>query len=139
MKILNLYILKSYTSRLVSVFIILLLIFIIQTFWLFIDEFAGKGLDSETIFKFLIYYTPKLFPLVFPLSVLLSSIMTYGSLAENNEFTAMKSSGISLQKSMTLLIIFHLLLGLSSYYFSNYIIPLGEFKYYNLRKNMPRF
>ena len=98
MKILNLYILKAYISRLISVFVVLMLIFIIQTFWLFIDEFAGKGLDSETIFKFLIYYTPKLFPLVFPLSVLLSSIMTYGSLAENNEFTAMKSSGISLQK-----------------------------------------
>ena len=55
MKILNLYILKAYTSRLFSVFIVLMLIFIIQTFWLFIDEFAGKGLDSETILKFLIY------------------------------------------------------------------------------------
>ena len=138
MKILNLYILKAYTTRLIFVFIVLLLIFIIQTFWLFIDEFAGKGLDSETILKFLIYYTPKLFPLVFPLSVLLSSIMTYGSLAENNEFTAMKSSGISLQKSLKLLIIFHLFLGLGSYYFSNYIIPLGEFKYYNLRRNLAK-
>ena len=109
MKILNLYILKSYTIRLISVFVVLMVIFIIQTFWLFIDEFAGKGLDTETILKFLIYYTPKLFPLVFPLSVLLSSIMTYGSFAENNEFTAMKSSGISLQKSMRLLIVFHLI------------------------------
>ena len=138
MKILNLYILKTYTIKLISVFVVLMLIFIIQTFWLFIDEFAGKGLDSETIFKFLIYYTPKLFPLVFPLSVLLSSIMTYGSLAENNEFTAMKSSGISLQKSMRLLIIFHLVLGFGSYFFSNYIIPLGEFKYYNLRRNLAK-
>ena len=138
MKILNLYILKAYISRLISVFIVLMLIFIIQTFWLFIDEFAGKGLDSETILKFLLYYTPKLFPLVFPLSVLLSSIMTYGSLAENNEFTAMKSSGISLQKSMRLLIIFHLLLGFGSFYFSNYVIPLGEFKYYNLRRNLAK-
>ncbi len=138
MKILNLYILKAYISRLISVFVVLMLIFIIQTFWLFIDEFAGKGLDSETIFKFLIYYTPKLFPLVFPLSVLLSSIMTYGTLAENNEFTAMKSSGISLQNSMKFLIIFHLFLGFGSYYFSNYIIPLGEFKYYNLRRNLAK-
>ena len=138
MKILNLYILKSYTTRLISVFVVLMVIFIIQTFWLFIDEFAGKGLDTETILKFLIYYTPKLFPLVFPLSVLLSSIMTYGSFAENNEFTAMKSSGISLQKSMRLLIVFHLILGVSSYFFSNYIIPLGEFKYYNLRRNLAK-
>lgn len=50
MKILDRYILTSYLSRLASVFLILMLIFIIQTFWLFIDEFAGKGIDAEIIF-----------------------------------------------------------------------------------------
>ena len=39
---------------------------------------------------------------------------------------------------MKLLIIFHLFLGFGSYYFSNYIIPLGEFKYYNLRRNLAK-
>ena len=74
LKIIDQYILKLYLTRLVSVFLICMLIFIIQAFWLYIDELAGKGLDFFTIFRFLIYYSPKLVPLVLPLSVLLPAI-----------------------------------------------------------------
>ena len=138
MKIIDRYILTSYLTRLGSVFFILMFIFIIQTFWLFIDDFAGKGLDAEIIFKFLTYYTPKLYPLVMPLSVLLASIMTYGTFAENYEFAAMKSNGISLQRALLGLTIFHFFLGIGSYYFSNHVIPYGEFKYFNLRRNLAK-
>ena len=103
--------------RLLSVFAICMLIFVVQTFWLYIDDLAGKGLDFETIFKFLIYFTPKLIPIVLPLSILLASLMTFGNLAENYEFAAMKSTGISLQRAMLGLVIFHILLGIGTFYF----------------------
>lgn len=138
MKIIDRYILSLYLTRLLSVFFILMFIFIIQTFWLFIDEFAGKGIDAEVVFKFLAFYSPKLYPLVMPLSVLLASIMTYGALAENYEFAAMKSTGISLQRALLSLLIFHFFLGIGSYYFANHVIPLGEFKYFNLRRNLAK-
>ena len=125
-------------KRLLGVFAICMLIFIIQTFWLFVDDLAGKGLDISIILRFLLYYSPKLVPLVLPLSVLLASLMTYGDLAENYEFAAMKSTGISLQRAMRGLIIFHIFLGIGSYYFSNHVIPLGELKSYNLRKNLAK-
>jgi lipopolysaccharide export system permease protein len=111
-------------------------IFIIQTFWLFIDELAGKVLDILIILKFLIYYSPKLIPLVLPLSVLLASLMTYGTLSENYEFAAMKSTGISLQRALYGLVIFHVLLGIGTFYFSNHVIPYGELKSYNLRTKL---
>ena len=41
-------------------------VFIFQTIWMFIDDLAGKEVDYEIIFKFLIYYTPKLIPLILP-------------------------------------------------------------------------
>ena len=113
-------------------------IFIIQTFWLFIDELAGKGLDIIIISKFLLYYSPKLIPLVLPLSVLLASLMTYGTLSENYEFAAMKSTGISLQRALLALTIFHVLLGIGTFYFSNHVIPYGELKSYNLRRNLAK-
>ena len=62
LKIIDRYLIKEYLTRLVSVFSICFLIFIVQTFWLFIDELAGKGLDFDTILKFLVYYSPKLIP-----------------------------------------------------------------------------
>ena len=138
MKILDRYIIRQYLIRLNSVFTICMLIFVIQTFWLYIDDLAGKGLDFETIFKFLIYFVPKLIPIVLPLSILLASLMTFGNLAENYEFAAMKSTGISLIRCMMGLFLVHILIGIGSFYFYNHVIPLGEVKSYNLRRNLAK-
>ena len=115
-----------------------MMIFVVQTFWLYIDDLAGKGLDFETIFKFLIYFVPKLIPIVLPLSILLASLMTFGSLAENYEFAAMKSSGISLIRCIMGLFMVHIVIGVGSFYFSNHVIPYGEVKSYNLRRNLAK-
>ncbi len=115
-----------------------MMIFVVQTFWLYIDDLAGKGLDFETIFKFLVYFTPKLIPIVLPLSILLSSLMTFGNLAENYEFAAMKSTGISLIRCMKGLFLVHILIGVGSFYFSNHVIPYGEVKSFNLRRNLSK-
>ena len=138
MKILDKYILKFYLSRFIAVFAICFLIFIIQTFWLYIDELAGKGLDIFCIGKFFIYFSPKLVPLVLRLSILLASLTTYGTLSENYEFIAMKSNGISIIRSMVALLILHIFLGIGSFYFSNHVVTYGELKSYNLRKNLAK-
>jgi lipopolysaccharide export system permease protein len=138
LKILDKYILKSYLTRFIGVFAICFLIFIIQTFWLYIDELAGKGLDIFTIGKFFMYFSPKLVPLVLPLSILLASLTTYGTLSENYEFIAMKSNGISIVRSMVALLIFHVCLGIGSFYFSDNVVTYGELKSYNLRKNLAK-
>jgi len=113
-------------------------IFIFQTIWLFIDDLAGKGLDIVIIGKFLLYLIPDLTEKVLPLTVLLSSILTFGTLAENYEFAAMKASGISLQRAMFSLIIFVTILGGVTFFFANNVIPLSQRKIYNLRKNIAK-
>lgn len=136
MKILDRYILTSFTKTLATVFIILFFIFILQGIWLFIAELAGKDLDTWLIIKFLLFYSPKMIPLVLPLSVLLASIMTFGSFAENYEFAAMKSSGISLQRAMRGLTVFIFGLSIVAFIFANNIIPKAEYKFINLRKSI---
>ncbi|WP_419211226.1 LptF/LptG family permease [Maribacter sp. X9] len=113
-------------------------IFIFQTIWLFIDDLAGKGLDIAIIGKFLFYLMPDLTEKVLPLTVLLSSILTFGSIAENYEFAAMKASGISLQRAMLSLIIFVTILGGVTFFFANNVIPLSQRKIYNLRRNIAK-
>ncbi len=136
MKILDRYILTTYLKTFLSVFVILMLIFVLQTVWLYISELAGKDLDMETVGKFLLYFMPKLMPLVLPLTILLASIMVFGSFAENYEFAAMKSTGISLQRAMRGLSIFILGLAIMVFFFANNVIPWAEFNSYNLRKNI---
>jgi len=135
-KILDRYLLKSFLGTFASVFVILFFIFILQTVWLFISELAGKDLDVMLVLKFLLFAMPRIVPLVLPLSVLLASIMTFGSLAENYEFAAMKSAGISLQRAMRSLSVFILLLSIAAFIFANNVIPYAEYKFINFRKDI---
>ena len=136
MKILDKYILKTFVSTFLTVFVILFFIFVLQTVWLFIAELAGKDLDFILVLKFLLFAMPRIIPLVLPLSILLASIMTFGDLAENYEFAAMKSAGISLQRSLKSLIVFVSLLSVLAFVFANNVIPYSEFKFINFRKNI---
>jgi len=111
-------------------------IFVLQGIWLHISELAGKDLDYAIIGKFLLYLTPSLMPLVLPLTILVSSIMVFGGFAENYEFAAMKSSGISLQRAMKSLVFFIGFLSLMALFFANTVIPWAEFKSINLRYNI---
>ena len=67
-----------------------------------------------------------------PLSVLLSSIMTFGTLGENYELVAIKSAGVSLQKAMRPLFILIIGLAIGSFFFSDYMLPKANTKYYSL-------
>lgn len=136
MKILDKYLLKTFLITFATVFVILFFIFILQTVWLFIAELAGKDLDLMLVVKFLLFSMPRIIPLVLPLSVLLASIMSFGNLAENYEFAAMKSSGISLQRAMRPLTVFILILSIVAFWFANNVIPYAEYKFINFRKNI---
>ncbi len=113
-------------------------IFVLQGLWLYISELAGKDLDISVTAKFILYYMPRLIPLVVPLTILLTSIMVFGNFAENYEFAAMKSTGISLQRAMRSLSVFIVILGVACFFFANNVIPWGEYHFYNLRKNIAK-
>ena len=119
-----------------NVLIIFMFIFVLQGVWLFIGELAGKDLDVWVILRFILYFMPRMVPIVVPLTILLASIMVFGNFAENYEFAAMKSNGISLQRAMKSLSIFIIALGFSIFFFANNVIPWGEYNFFNLRQNI---
>lgn len=97
--------LKSFIGPFVATFFISMFVLIMQFLWRMIDEIVGKGLEFTVIAELLIYVATTLVPMALPLAVLLSSIMTFGSLGENYELIALKSAGISLYRIMKPLII----------------------------------
>lgn len=101
---------------------------LMQFFWKYIDDFMGKGLSLAILLELIVYVTAGLVPLALPLTVLLSSIMMMGNLGENNELTALKSSGLSLARILRPLFLFILVLSGLTFYFSNYVIPRADVK-----------
>ena len=121
-------IVKAFIGPFISTFFITLMVLVMQFFWLYIDDFVGKGLSTGLIFEFIWYQSAVLVPLALPLSVLLSSIMTFGNLGESFELVAIKSAGISLLRFMRPLFIVTLGICGVAFMFSNYIIPVANLK-----------
>ncbi len=103
-----------------------------QFFWKYIDDLMGKGLSVNVILELLLYISASLIPLALPLAILLSSIMTLGNLSENNELTALKSSGLSLFQILKPLTSIVLIIAITTFFFANYVIPVANLKLHSL-------
>ena len=128
LKKLDKLIIKAFIGPFIATFFITLMVLVMQFFWLYIDDFVGKGLGVDIILKFIWYQSAVLVPLALPLAVLLSSLMTFGNLGESFELVAIKSAGISLLRFMRPLFFISLVISGIAFLFSNYIIPVAYLK-----------
>lgn len=98
----------------------------------YIDDLIGKGFEWYTIAEVMVYASATNVAMALPLAVLLSSIMTFGNLGENYELVAIKSAGVSLQKAMRPLFVLIIGLSITSFFFSDYMLPRANAKFYSL-------
>ena len=127
-KKLDILIIRSFIGPFIATFFITLFVLIIQFFWLWIDDFVGKGIDGIIILRLIALLSTTLVPLALPLAVLLSSIMTFGNLGETFELVAIKSAGIGLLRFTRPLFIISILLAGLAFLFNNYVIPVANLK-----------
>jgi lipopolysaccharide export system permease protein len=100
-----------------------------QFLWKYIDDLLGKGYGVMDYFELIFYFGIAVIPMALPLTVLLSSVMTYGDMAEKYELTAMKSSGISLYRMLMPGLAVALMTMTFSIFSSNYLKPQANKKY----------
>ncbi|WP_185873609.1 LptF/LptG family permease [Blattabacterium cuenoti] len=127
-KKLDLYIIRLFIVPFLVIFFSVFFILIIQFFWSKMDELTGKNINIFIIIKFIFYFGISIIPLVMPISILLTSIMTYGLISENQEMNIIKSSGISLFRIMKPIFLITLLLSVGLYFFSDFAIPKAKKK-----------
>ena len=136
MKKLDQFILKSFIGPFFAILLVVVFILMMQFLWLYIDELVGKGLSFKVILEFLGWGSATLLPLSLPLATLLASMMTLGTLGENNELLAIKAAGISLQRVMIPLAIVCGIVSVAAFFVSNDLIPLAYNKIYTLRDDI---
>jgi lipopolysaccharide export system permease protein len=98
-------IIGSFSGPFLLNFIIWMVILDMQFLWLYVDDLMGKGLEWNIILELMLYASANWVPLALPLSVLLASIMSFGSMGEKNELVALKAAGFSLYTIMKPLIL----------------------------------
>ena len=132
MKKIDKLILTSFLGPYVLTFLVVVFILLIQHMLKYFDDFVGKGLEWHVYAKLMFYFSINITPMAMPLGVLLSSLMTYGNLGEQFELTAIKSSGISLLRTLRPIFIFVLFLSVGMFFFNNHVVPLANLQAYSL-------
>ena len=136
MKKLDQFILKSFIGPFIAILLVVVFILMMQFLWLYIDELVGKGLSFKVILEFLGWGAATLLPLSLPLATLLASMMTLGTLGENNELLAIKAAGISLQRVLIPLGIVCGVISIGAFFVSNDLIPVAYNNIYTLRDDI---
>lgn len=123
MSTLNKYLIKqSFIPFILSVGVITTVLFL-QFLIRAIDRFLGKGLDVFTILEYLYLNLAWIIALSVPMSLLISSVMTYGRMSQENEITALKSAGVNLFSIIKPALWFGSIVGFLLCLFNNFILP----------------
>ncbi|MBD1392786.1 LptF/LptG family permease [Mucilaginibacter glaciei] len=132
MKKIHLLLLKSFIRPFIVTLLIVMFVLLMLFLFKYIDDLIGKGFEWYIILELMLYNSATNLAMALPLSVLLSSIMTYGSLGENYELVAIKSAGISLRRAMYPMMVVVFVISVAAFVFSDYMLPVANLKYYSL-------
>jgi lipopolysaccharide export system permease protein len=140
-KKIDLLLLKSFAGPFLVAFGIALFVLVMQFFWLYIDEIAGKGVSMLVLAEMVGYFSVAMFPMALPIAVLISSVMVLGDLAERYELSSMKSAGVSLLRVMLSLILVSACVSVFSYICSDFLIPKANLAFksrlHDVRRTKP--
>ncbi len=143
MKKINLLILQAFIKPFMVTFFIVMFVLLMLFLFKYVDDLIGKGFQWYVILELLSYQCAVQLTMALPLSMLLSSIMTFGNLGESYELVAIKAAGVSLRQAMTPLFVVVGLFAAGSFLFSDYILPVVNLKMgsllYDVRKKKADF
>ena len=133
--------LRNFLWLFVATFFIAIFILLMQFMWMHVNDLVGKGIGLDVLAEFFLYATASVIPLALPLAILLSSLISFGNLAEKVELTAMKAAGISLFRILRPLALAVALLSVGAFFFSNNVLPKSQMKLwaliFSLRQKSP--
>lgn len=123
MKLLTRYILKEHFPP--FLYALLIVIFLLFTNFLLraVDRFLGKGLPVDVILEYLFLNTAWIIALAAPVAVLVATLMVFGRFSEDNEITALRSSGVSFTTILWPALAFAVLIAAPLMTFNNTVLP----------------
>lgn len=114
---------KSHIGPFLFALFTLIFLFLFQFLIRTIEQLVGKGLSLWVITQLIALNLAWMLTLAVPMSVLVSTLMAFGSLSANNEITVMKASGIGLNKLIIPVMIAAGILTYLMVVFNNDVLP----------------
>ncbi|HTD97323.1 MAG TPA: LPS export ABC transporter permease LptF [Edaphobacter sp.] len=134
------YVMREYATSFCLVLFSFSTLFLIFTFFELIGDIFRNRTPLITVGYYLINLIPYILSQVTPLCALVAVLITFGALSRTSELTAMKSSGISLYRIITPVLIFTILISIGLFAFDEFYLPPANRRQEALRsviKNKP--
>ncbi len=128
MRKLDLYIVRQFLVFLAVTLLGFQVIFIIVDVFENLDKFIDNNVPIKIVFLFYVYTLPWFVNIGLPMAVLLATVFSMGLLVKRNEWTAMKSSGISLYRVVIPFLIVSSCVSIGSFYLDNSLVSWGNEK-----------
>ena len=129
------YLLKQFFSILGLCILGFVSIFLVVDLIENLDRFVDNGVPGRIILNYYLYSIPWFISIALPMSMLISTVFGVGMLVKRNEWTAMKSSGISLYRLSAPLLFTGLLISSLSFILDNQLVSWGNEKRYTIDRD----
>ena len=138
MKIVSRYVLKEHLGPLAfavsALTSLLLLNFVAKR----LGDLVGKGLPWRVITEFLLLSVPFTLAMTLPMAVLVATLHAFSRFASENEITAFKASGVSMQRLVAPVIVASLGLTLAMVVFNDQVLPRANHRLAMLQADIAR-
>ena len=128
MTILDRYIVRQFVSVFLFGLMTFLLIFVVINMMERLDDFIDANAPVSVVFQYYFAFTPEIIKLMTPVAMLLGALFVVGRMANQNELSAMKSSGLSLYRLLLPFVSVALMVSILSIYFNGWIVPFANEK-----------
>ncbi len=143
MNLFDRHILKSMIGPFFFALMIVIFLFLFQFLIKSLDQFVGKGLSIWVIIQLISLNLAWMLTLAVPMAMLVSSMMTFGTMSSNNEITILKASGVSLIRLMIPVVLISILMFYLMLRFNNDVLPEANHQarilLYDITKTKPTF
>jgi len=137
-KIVHRYVLKEHLGPLLfavsALTSLMMLNFIAKKF----PDLVGKGLPWTVIGEFLMLSLPFTLAMTLPMAVLVATLHAFSRFASENEITAFKASGVSMQLLVRPVILSAVVLALGMVWFNDQVMPRANHRLAQLQQDIAR-
>lgn len=132
--IIDRYIFKELLKTQVTVFLVLMSIFLAQGLIRLVSEASTGDIPVSLIFTFLIYTLPEYIVFLLPLTVYVSVIISLGRICSDSEMVVLRAVGFSASRIMVITMIIAFSTAVLTAYVSLYVVPYAAAATQELKK-----
>jgi LPS export ABC transporter permease LptG/LPS export ABC transporter permease LptF len=132
-RVVDLYLVRIFLLYFLTTLFTCMALVYLFTFFEIVDDVVRNGIPYSLVLEYFIFLQPHFLNLMVPISILIATLVTYGSLEKTNQLTALKSCGVSIQRLAVPVFVLALLLSGFLYVMQDYVLPFANQRQDNLR------